>query len=294
MDLFSIRQQISKHPLSKIEPLSVSLVVKHSSSSLASVHPDDHDEIFRRMNESLEPTGDGTFSMEHRVIHPDSSVHWLSVKKKVIFAETVGSRLPVTSVLAVVDITDRKLAQETIAKHVRDLDILYVTALAGLFQFDANLRFVRVNAWTAAFNGRSVEAHIGRTVVEVLDPEVAGQVEKLLRKILETGEPVLEIEIHGPSAASGEVRDWLASYYPVRTAEGEVVGVHGVILDITERKQSEESLRTSEIRFRRLFEAAKDGVLILDGQTGQITDANPYILELLGRPHAEVLGQEVW
>jgi len=47
-------------------------------------------------------------------------------------------------------------------------------------------------------------------------------------------------------------------------------------------------LRTSEIRYRRLFEAARDGILILDPATRKITDANPFMSELLGYPHDEL------
>ena len=47
-------------------------------------------------------------------------------------------------------------------------------------------------------------------------------------------------------------------------------------------------------RYRRLFEAARDGILILDPRTRKITDANPFMTELLGYPHAELLGKELW
>jgi PAS domain-containing protein len=49
----------------------------------------------------------------------------------------------------------------------------------------------------------------------------------------------------------------------------------------TERRQTMSEVRDSEIRYRRLFEAAKDGILILDADSGAITDANPYIREIL-------------
>ena len=49
-----------------------------------------------------------------------------------------------------------------------------------------------------------------------------------------------------------------------------------------EPKDSEEALRASELRYRRLFETAKDGILILDAKTGQITDVNPFLVNLLG------------
>jgi PAS domain S-box-containing protein len=55
-----------------------------------------------------------------------------------------------------------------------------------------------------------------------------------------------------------------------------------------------EDLRTSEIRYRRLFESARDGILILDGYTHRITDSNPYMTELLGHSHADFLGKELW
>jgi PAS domain S-box-containing protein len=67
-----------------------------------------------------------------------------------------------------------------------------------------------------------------------------------------------------------------------------------VILDISERKKAEESLIASEIRYRRLFESAKDGILILDAETGKILDANPFIKNLLAYAPEELLGKELW
>ena len=55
-----------------------------------------------------------------------------------------------------------------------------------------------------------------------------------------------------------------------------------------------DALKVTERRYRRLFETARDGILLLDSQTGQITDANPFMAELLGYSHAEFLGKELW
>src|SRR5437016_4054071 len=60
------------------------------------------------------------------------------------------------------------------------------------------------------------------------------------------------------------------------------------------RLQSQAALRTSEIRYRRLFEAAREGILIIDPNTRKITDANPFMTELLGYSHEELLGKELW
>lgn len=58
--------------------------------------------------------------------------------------------------------------------------------------------------------------------------------------------------------------------------------------------KAEDALKESEIRYRRLFESAKDGILILNATTGQITDANPFIIKLLDYSHAEMLGKKLW
>jgi len=58
-------------------------------------------------------------------------------------------------------------------------------------------------------------------------------------------------------------------------------------------KSQDEALRVSELSYRRLFEAARDGILILDVDTGRITDVNPFLVELLGFTRSEMIGQTV-
>ena len=62
----------------------------------------------------------------------------------------------------------------------------------------------------------------------------------------------------------------------------------------TENGNALELLKTSETRYRRLFETAQDGILLLDAETGQITDVNPFMVEMLGYPREHFLGRELW
>jgi diguanylate cyclase (GGDEF)-like protein/PAS domain S-box-containing protein len=64
--------------------------------------------------------------------------------------------------------------------------------------------------------------------------------------------------------------------------------------DWSERQQIEKTLMASEVRYRRLFETAKDGILLLDAETGQIADVNPFLQDLLGYSHTELLGRTLW
>ncbi|HEX7569901.1 MAG TPA: PAS domain S-box protein [Verrucomicrobiae bacterium] len=66
------------------------------------------------------------------------------------------------------------------------------------------------------------------------------------------------------------------------------------IRDITERKQAEGAMLASEARYRRLFEAAKDGILILNAATGRIVDVNPFLTELLGYARETFIGKHLW
>jgi len=68
------------------------------------------------------------------------------------------------------------------------------------------------------------------------------------------------------------------------TADARAVGHPGI----------EEALKASEVRYRRLFETAKDGILILDAETGRIIDSNSYLEKMLGYSHAELQGKRLW
>jgi PAS domain S-box-containing protein len=72
----------------------------------------------------------------------------------------------------------------------------------------------------------------------------------------------------------------------LRTEEAELRMEHAGV-------QGERALLASELRYRRLFEAAKDGILILDVETGRIRDVNPFLADLLGFSHTEMVGKTV-
>ncbi len=79
-----------------------------------------------------------------------------------------------------------------------------------------------------------------------------------------------------------------------RDSNGRPLNATGLAIDITERKRAEEKQINSELRYRRLFEAARDGILILDSITGIVVDVNPFLVEMLGFPYEEFVGKELW
>jgi PAS domain S-box-containing protein len=81
---------------------------------------------------------------------------------------------------------------------------------------------------------------------------------------------------------------------PIFDAGGRLVGATLVFRDISDRRQAEEALEISEIRYRRLFETAHDGILILDAVTSKVLDVNPFMADLLGYPQKYFLGKQLW
>ena len=169
------------------------------------------------------------------------------------------------------------------------LEAVLVSAPVGIGFWDTELRFVRVNDALAQMNGLPPEAHVGRTLQEVL-PELAGRLEPLYRRVLDTGDPIVHEESTGVDPGTfGDDRHWLSSYFPVRTPEGDTIGVGAVILDMTQRKRAESRLRESEERFRTLADTIPALVWMCD-QRNECTYFNRGWLEFTGRELEQELG----
>ena len=119
------------------------------------------------------------------------------------------------------------------------LDAIFQHAPVGLAFWDHEMRYRRINEALAAINGPSAEDHIGKTMPEVLG--VLGEdLERLFRQILADGEPRANLDVEGETpAVPGEIRHWLASYYPVVGEDGETVGIAAAVIENTAQHRAE-------------------------------------------------------
>jgi len=128
-------------------------------------------------------------------------------------------------------------------RQLAELEAIYASAPVGLCVLDRRFRFVRINDRLAEINGRPVSEHIGRTPHEVV-PGLAGPAEELFRRVLASGQPVLDVEISGTTPARpGVQRFWIEHWLPLKDPAGQVIGVNIVAEEVTERKKTEEALR---------------------------------------------------
>lgn len=115
----------------------------------------------------------------------------------------------------------------------------------------------------------------------------------LLDEVLSLNHPVQDFEVEHMFPSLGRKIMLLnARPFPPGSKNPELILL--AIEDITRRKQVEAAVEVSEVRYRRLFEAAKDGILILNVNNGKITDANPFMSDLLGYPRSYFLDKELW
>jgi PAS domain S-box-containing protein len=182
------------------------------------------------------------------------------------------------------DITERKRQQREREESAALLETLLDNAPVSFALLDANGRFVRLNERAAVVDGIPKEAHLNKTVSELL-PEVGPTIEERIREVIRTGQPILHTEVSGATRASpDEPQYWIASYYPVRTVEGNWIGVGVMALEITERRKIEESLRVSE---RRLRERATELEAVLRATPTAIWIAHdPQCRNISGNPAA--------
>ena len=177
---------------------------------------------------------------------------------RVHFAPCYDERGTVAGGVGIVeDVTVQRRTEEERATQTMLVGTLLRSAPIGMAFLDPQLRYVHINEALARLNGHPAEAHIGRTPHEVLGKGGA-QVERLLRQVLESGNPLEKREVRSTELDfPGPERHWNISFYPVHAPNGRLLGLGAVAEDITERKQAEQERS-------RLFSEAQQAVRVRD------------------------------
>ncbi|MDR3777414.1 MAG: EAL domain-containing protein [Terracidiphilus sp.] len=166
------------------------------------------------------------------------------------------------------------------AQRLAQLQAIYDGAPVGLCFLDCKMRYVSINRQLAAMNGSPVSAYLGRTVQEMI-PKVFPAIEPFLRRAL-NGEAIQKVEFIRPANGT-EMSDAtnLVSYQPALDEAGEVIGISVMVVDITDRKRTEEALRASEDHLRLMVEMIPEIPWVMDAE-GNNLDFNSRWTEITG------------
>ena len=171
------------------------------------------------------------------------------------------------------NVTGRAKAERALQRRTNELDSLFETAPLGVVAFDREHRFQRVNQGLADISGIPASDFVGRSLDQML-PHNVDLVSGVLTRVFDTGEVVRDVELAGATVREPDVpRRWLSSFYPVKSASGEVETVGAWVVDITERAAGEAKARESEARFRAIFEGASVGIARV-GLDGRFLEVN--------------------
>lgn len=157
-----------------------------------------------------------------------------------------------------------------------------------VFYKDRELRYLGCNGAFEAFYGISREELLGKSVHDVAPPELAEEYHARDRELL--GQPGCQVYESQVKNARGELRDVVFHKDTFTDANGQVSGMVGAILDITERKQMIRSLAESELHLRTLVQTIPDLIWLKD-RDGVYLSCNPMFERFFGAAEREIVGK---
>jgi PAS domain S-box-containing protein len=202
-------------------------------------------------------------------------------------------------------------AAPSLARGYDQLERIYQSSPIGMCLLDLELRYLRINKRLAQLDRLPAEAHIGRSISEVT-PAFAERARQIAKSILETGQPVLNVEFSDAAwSQGGELRHWSTSWHSFEengAVSGFIVVVeetterkraeealvrNGAFMDITKLKKAEADLRENEAQFGAMFELTGVGMALCDPETGLVLRANETFARMFGYEASELVGRSM-
>jgi formate hydrogenlyase transcriptional activator len=148
------------------------------------------------------------------------------------------------SLLELTDVVSRsRETAEALLESEQLLSTYFSASRVGLCILDSDFRYLAINRTLAERNGVPAEAHLGKNMREVLG-DFAEVVEPQVKRVWETQQPVWNLEISSVLPTRTEPGHWMEHFIPIKDASGRVTQIGVVVVEITERKKLEESLRS--------------------------------------------------
>lgn len=244
------------------------------------VHPDDGPRVLAAVRDAVR--GGGDYEVEHRCLTADGGERWIAERGQTIRDETGWA---VRMVGVSIDIDERKKAELAREESERRLRLIIEQMPAVLWTTDRQLRFTSSQGAGLTKLGLQPDQVIGMLVNEFLStnadaPSIYRAHEQALR-----GEAAShEVAVNGVTFQS--------HIEPLRDARGEIVGVIGVALDVTEQRRAEEALRAERERAHATLASIDDGVIRTDAQ-GLVEYLNPVAERLIGIPADRARGRAI-
>jgi len=254
------------------------------------LHPD---EVERILLEFLQSTAAHSSDIEHQLVQLDGKIQNVRSRIKA-YCDENGT--PFRLFGSTQDITERKQAEDALRDSQAQVTGILNSAMDAIITVDEEQKIVIFNPSAEQMFGCPASEAIGQTLERFLPEYVRKEHSEYMRVFGQSN--LTKRSMKTPALALTCLRaDGEAFPSEVSISQLEIGGQKlytAIVRDITERKQAQEQLTASEVRYRRLFETARDGILILDAESGVVIDVNPFLIEMLGFSQEEIRGKELW
>ncbi|MFP4437749.1 MAG: PAS domain S-box protein [Chloroflexaceae bacterium] len=245
------------------------------------VHPDDRPVLSQRLTAIADGQVD---TQEFRVITREGTVRWMRNRLR---RETDPEQSVVRIMGAAQDITGRRQAEESVHFQAHLLNLVDQAVVA----IDTDGTVIYWNHFAEDLLGWSAGEVLGTSGFDLgPTPATRAHAADIITQVLQGTGWSGELEIVRRDTATFPA---LLTCSPIYAAHGDVRGLVAIIVDITERKQMEETLRASEQKFRSFVEQSIDGIVLCDEQ-GNIVEWNQSMAQVGGIAAPDALGRPLW
>ncbi len=252
----------------------------------SAIHPEDREKLMDALYRHLEENTP-FYEAEYRIMTDTGEWKWLVDRGKIVAKDAEGQPLRVVGVGQ--DISDTKRMEETLAIEREELAVTLRSIGDGVIVTDLNSRVTMLNWVAEELTGWKEEQAVGQpleTVFNIVNEHTGEPSENPVGKVLATGRVQGLANHTALICRDGAKRSIADSAAPIRSRDGEIIGVVLVFRDVTDKKKMEAALEQSERTYRNLFHNAQVG-LFRTTPDGRVLEANEQFAQLLGYQRRE-------